>query len=203
MRHAKSDWPQDVADHERPLAKRGRRDAPRIGRWLGESGYAPGRGALLDGGAGAGDLGAGVVPAWRRRCPVPRLAVRYEPRVYEATVLGLLMLARELDPGWRTALVVGHNPGLAELTVGLAGPDAERLQAFPTAFAAVLGLPGPWADVDAGRGRAARVHRPGRPARVAGDAAGRPRPPVRRHGENRRLLAWNMVSSSSVPTAPR
>jgi len=35
LRHAKSDWP-DVPDRDRPLAKRGRRDAPRIGRWLHE-----------------------------------------------------------------------------------------------------------------------------------------------------------------------
>jgi phosphohistidine phosphatase SixA len=42
-------------------------------------------------------------------------------------------------------LVVGHNPGLAELTVGLADPAAERPPAFPTAFIAVLGLPGAWA----------------------------------------------------------
>ncbi|HXT88463.1 MAG TPA: histidine phosphatase family protein, partial [Trebonia sp.] len=40
LRHAKSDWP-DVADHERPLAKRGRRDAPVVGRWLRTSGYLP------------------------------------------------------------------------------------------------------------------------------------------------------------------
>jgi phosphohistidine phosphatase len=40
LRHAKSDWP-DVPDRERPLAKRGRRDAPRIGRWLRDHGYRP------------------------------------------------------------------------------------------------------------------------------------------------------------------
>src|ERR1700685_1820235 len=40
LRHAESDCP-DVADQDRPLAKRGRRDAPAVGRWLGQSGYAP------------------------------------------------------------------------------------------------------------------------------------------------------------------
>jgi phosphohistidine phosphatase len=40
LRHAKSDWP-DVPDRDRPLAKRGRRDAPRIGRWLHDHGYLP------------------------------------------------------------------------------------------------------------------------------------------------------------------
>ena len=37
LRHAKSDWDTDAgSDIERPLAKRGRRDAPRIGEWLRE-----------------------------------------------------------------------------------------------------------------------------------------------------------------------
>ncbi|HEU0086865.1 MAG TPA: hypothetical protein VFQ77_04335 [Pseudonocardiaceae bacterium] len=34
LRHAKSVWPQGVPDIERPLARRGRRDAPAVGQWL-------------------------------------------------------------------------------------------------------------------------------------------------------------------------
>ena len=40
LRHAKSAWP-DVPDHDRPLARRGQRDAPVIGRWLSDSGLLP------------------------------------------------------------------------------------------------------------------------------------------------------------------
>src|SRR3984885_4023586 len=43
LRHAKSAWPDDVPDHERPLAPRGRRDAPAAGDWLHRSGYVPDR----------------------------------------------------------------------------------------------------------------------------------------------------------------
>jgi phosphohistidine phosphatase len=149
LRHAKSDWP-DVADHERPLAKRGRRDAPVVGRWLGASQYVPD--AVVCSTAlrarETWDLASAELP------PGALPAVRYEPRVYEASVLGLLMLVREFDPAWRTVMIVGHNPGLAELTVGLARPDAEGVpHAFPTAAVAVLGLPGPWAEVAPGEGR--------------------------------------------------
>ena len=42
LRHAKSAWP-DVADHERPLARRGRKDAPVAGRWLRAAGLVPDR----------------------------------------------------------------------------------------------------------------------------------------------------------------
>ena len=151
LRHAKSDWP-DVADHDRPLAKRGRRDAPAVGRWLGASGYVPD--AVVCSTARRAretwDLAATGMAA---AVPGASPAVRYEPRVYEATVLGLLMLIREFDAGWRTALIVGHNPGLAELTVGLASPDSAPPQAFPTAAVAVLGLPGPWAEAAPGEAR--------------------------------------------------
>jgi phosphohistidine phosphatase len=151
LRHAKSDWP-DLADHERPLAKRGRRDAPVVGRWLGESGYLPD--AVVCSTATRAretwELAAGGLAA---AAPRARPVVRFEPRVYEATTLGLLMLVREFEPRWRTVLLVGHNPGLAELTIGLAGPGQDPPQAFPTAFVAALGLPGGWAEAAPGEGR--------------------------------------------------
>jgi len=37
LRHAKSAWPVGVGDHDRPLARRGRREAPLAGRWLNEN----------------------------------------------------------------------------------------------------------------------------------------------------------------------
>jgi phosphohistidine phosphatase len=153
LRHAKSDWP-DVADHDRPLAKRGKRDAPAVGRWLGESGYRPDAVVcstaqrarqtwelVATGLAEAGPEGSGL--------PV----IRYEPRVYEATVLGLLMLVREFPDAWRTALVIGHNPGIEGLAHGLVSPDDGPPQAFPTAAVAVLGLTGPWAEAAPGEAR--------------------------------------------------
>ncbi len=150
LRHAKSDWP-DVADHERPLAKRGRRDAPRAGRWLSRSGYVPD--AVLCSTArraretwelvagGLAEAGAAPPPA------------RYEPRLYQATVLGLLMLVREFPDAERTVLIVGHNPGLAELVHGMTAPPPEPPTAFPTAAVAVLGLAGDWARAEPGQAR--------------------------------------------------
>lgn len=138
-----------MADHERPLAKRGRRDAPAVGRWLGGRGYVPD--AVVCSTAVRARQTWDLISA--ELAPGEPAVVRYEPRVYEATVLSLLMLVREFDPAWRTAVIVGHNPGLAELAVGLAGPDEQSPSAFPTAFAAVLGLPGAWADVAPGEAR--------------------------------------------------
>ena len=151
LRHAKSDWP-DVADHERPLARRGRRDAPVVGRWLGRSGYVPdavvcstarrARETWELAAVGLTDAVPGVAPQ-----------VRYEPRVYEATVLGLLMLVREFPDDSTTVLIVGHNPSIAEFTVGLAAPPPEPPSTFPTAAVAVLGLAGDWASTGPGEAR--------------------------------------------------
>ena len=151
LRHAKSDWP-DVADHDRPLAKRGRRDAPVVGRWIGASGHAPDA-VVCSTARRARETWELVSTGLAAAAPGEPPAVRYEPRVYEATVLGLLMLVREFDAAWRTALVVGHNPGIAELTAGLASPESPPPQAFPTAAVAVLGLPGLWAEAGPGEAR--------------------------------------------------
>lgn len=145
FRHAKSGYPDGVADHDRPLAKRGLRDAPVTGRWLAENGYAPD--AVVCSTAQRArqtwELAAAGLAA---AAPGAAPKVRFEPRVYEATVLGLLMLVREFPEDQRTVLVVGHNPGLAELAVGLTEPPPAPPSGFPTAAVAVLGLPGPWAD---------------------------------------------------------
>lgn len=152
FRHAKSGYPDGVADHDRPLARRGRRDAPTVGRWLGRSGFVPetvvcstARRAVQTWELAAAGL-AEVVPD---AAPL----VRYERRVYEATVLGLLMLVRELPDRERTVLLVGHNPGIAELAVGLIAPPAQAPSGFPTGAVAVLGLSAGWADAGPGQAR--------------------------------------------------
>jgi phosphohistidine phosphatase len=156
LRHAKSAWP-DVADNERPLNDRGRRDAPAMGRWLQDGGYVP-------------DLVL-CSPTRRTRETWDLLSgelgghplVRYEQRIYEATALSLLHLLREAGGDHRTILLIGHNPGVAELAVGIAqmtdGPEAGPLdrarEKFPTAAVAVLDFKGEWADLIPGEARMA------------------------------------------------
>jgi phosphohistidine phosphatase len=155
LRHAKSDWP-DVPDRDRPLAKRGRRDAPRIGRWLHEHGYQPDVVVCSDARRArqTWDL---VAPA-RGGSP----AVRFEPRAYAASAMTLLYLAEELPSRYRTALLIGHNPGLSELASSLAAaPDIGRATdngprpgvSLPTAAVAVLEFPGDWPSLTPGHAR--------------------------------------------------
>lgn len=154
LRHAKSAWP-DVADAERPLSGRGRRDAPAMGRWLRANGYVPD--AVLCSTARrtreTWDLMAGEVGG--------NPDVSYEMRIYEATALSLLHLLREAGGRHRTVLLLGHNPGLAELAIGIAqiadGTAAKPLERvrekFPTAAAAILEFTGEWAGLTPGEAR--------------------------------------------------
>ena len=130
MRHAKSSWrEEDLADHERPLNARGRRDGPRMGEWLAAQGLAP-------------DLV--VTSSARRACataelvaaqldPPPPLLV--EADLYHAHPDAYLDAARRHGAGDRV-LLVGHNPGVEDLIQELCGVW-ERM---PTAAVAVLEL---------------------------------------------------------------
>lgn len=137
LRHAKSDWPEGVPDHERPLAARGRRDAPAAGRALAETGCLPDL-AVCSTAVRARQTWQLASAPWDTEPPV-----RYEPRVYAADVPELLDVVRHTPAEVGTLLLVGHNPGLEELVLELAGDalgdalDEVRLK-FPTSAIAVL-----------------------------------------------------------------
>ncbi len=118
LRHAKSAWP-DLPDHDRPLAGRGRGDAPAIGRWLRETGCLPdlvwcstAERATQTWQLAAAELGADP-------------PVSYEPKMYGATGGELADLVRQAPARTNTLLLVGHNPGIQELAVTLSAADAE------------------------------------------------------------------------------
>jgi phosphohistidine phosphatase len=145
VRHAKSDWPEGVADHERPLAPRGRRDAKALGTWLRAAGVVP-------------DLV--VVSTAQRARETWELAgdtlgaasrVALDDRVYAASVDELLSVVKGAPSSVGTMVLVGHNPGAEELAMLLDDgrgfdADASRLRTkFPTNGVAILDVPSAWA----------------------------------------------------------
>ena len=105
LRHAKSDWSGMESDIRRPLADRGRRQAPKAGRWLA---------ANVD----RIDL-AVVSPATRAQqtwelvsaeLPAPP-PTRIDERVYAASDRRLLAVVRDVMADINTVVLVGHNPG--------------------------------------------------------------------------------------------
>ncbi len=155
LRHAKSDWSGDEADHDRPLATRGRRQAPDAGRWLAVN-------------AGTIDL-AVVSTATRARSTWDLVSqeldhptsTRHDDRVYGASAGQLLAIVRSLDEALGTVVLVGHNPGFEDLVEALTGDHV----GMPTSALAVVELPGTWDG--AGRARA-RLRAAGRPPTPVG-----------------------------------
>lgn len=141
FRHAKSDWTGDAAsDHDRALAPRGRRAAGPMGAWLAGRGFRP-------------DLVICSTATRTKRTwslakaaftPAPK--TEFSDAVYEASAKALLEVVRGTPDEVQTLMLVGHNPGLADLVALLASsgdPEARRTlsQKFPTAAIAVLDIP--------------------------------------------------------------
>ncbi|MGW4924152.1 SixA phosphatase family protein [Streptomyces parvulus] len=137
LRHAKSARPEGVADHDRPLAARGLRDAPAAGRALAAQDRLPDL-ALCSTARRARQTWDLASAQWG----TPP-SVRHDPRLYAAGVPELLDVVREAPADVGTLLLVGHNPGLEDLITTLAGEaldDAlDRVRAkYPTSAVAVL-----------------------------------------------------------------
>ncbi|MEU6881120.1 histidine phosphatase family protein [Streptomyces sp. NPDC046712] len=151
LRHAKADWPQ-VSDHERPLAERGRTDAPVAGRRLADTGISFDL-ALCSSAVRTRETWKLAVSELPHR---PRTV--YEERLYEASLGELIALLNEVSDEVKDLLVIGHNPGmhgLADALSGAAEGDAlARMNrgGFPTSAFAVVGFNGSWKSVEHGVG---------------------------------------------------
>lgn len=127
MRHAKSSWKDaSLADHDRPLNKRGQRDAPRMGALLCAEGLVPGH--II------------ASSARRARATAEQIAevtecdhVEIDSGLYHASVMTWLETLERL-PSCSPVLCVGHNPGLEHLLEILTG----EWHRMPTAAIAVI-----------------------------------------------------------------
>ncbi|HZD26735.1 MAG TPA: histidine phosphatase family protein [Alphaproteobacteria bacterium] len=161
LRHAKSsrDDPR-LADAERPLAPRGRKAVPKVGRALGEG---PGRPDLVLCSAArrAVETWEGLAPQLGAEVPAKLLK-----SLYMASPSRLLATVRRAPDAVDRLLLVGHNPGLEELALRLAGSGEraalERMAVkFPTgAFAELRFAAARWADIGPGGGELRRFVRP-------------------------------------------
>ena len=116
LRHAKSSWKDlTVPDFDRPLKDRGRKAAKRIGKYLAAEKLS--------------DPLVACSPAVRTRetaeivlkhAHLP-VEVRYEERIYEASLRDLVHLVSEIPDDKQVVILIGHNPGFEELLAYLTG----------------------------------------------------------------------------------
>lgn len=139
LRHAKSSWDDPATvDHERPLNKRGKRDAPRVGSYLAAMSLIP-------------DLVLSST-ARRARKTAEKSAkaggfkdrIRLCRELYLAEASTIVAVLQEIDDAIARLLVVGHNPGLEDMLRALTGQQLR----LPTATLVHLTLQvDTWRDV--------------------------------------------------------
>ncbi len=147
LRHAKSSWDDpELPDADRPLTARGERAAANLARQLAHAGVAPGL-VLCSPARRARQTLELILPALGD--PV----VLVEEGLYAAGAPALLSRLRRLPAGVREAMLIGHNPGIHELALLLAGtgaPESLR-ERFPTGALISLRLEAAtWGDVHRG-----------------------------------------------------
>ena len=110
VRHAKSDWKNStLTDRQRPLNKRGERDAPVMGRRIVDHGIRP---SLI--------IVSPAVRAWTtatliaREINYPFEFLQREDALYLASLDDLLAAVMAQDDGFNSLMVVAHNPGLTQ-----------------------------------------------------------------------------------------
>jgi phosphohistidine phosphatase len=136
LRHAKSSWKHpELPDHDRPLAGRGKRAAKAIAKHIRAQQFVPEL-VLCSTARRARETLERLEPA------LGRAPVRLERELYGASARELLARLRGLPDDVGSVLVIGHNPGIRELAVELAGSAPELAGKFPTATLATLAFHG-------------------------------------------------------------
>lgn len=131
IRHAKSSWKDaDLSDFDRPLNKRGRRNAPLMGGVIRELGLRFDR--IVSSPAKRAITTARLIAA---ELDYPKNRIETHKKIYLAGVAELLQRVHALDPHQQRIALVGHNPGLTEFCNYLSG---EQIDNLPTCAVAVL-----------------------------------------------------------------
>jgi phosphohistidine phosphatase len=141
VRHAKSSWKDaTLADRDRPLNRRGNRDALKMGDQLADLVGAP---DLIVSSPATRALATARIVADVVGYPVD--GIREDERIYEASPAEILEVVRELDDERDRVFLFGHNPGLTDLVNELSEP---AIDSVPTCGVVEFRLTADrWADV--------------------------------------------------------
>jgi phosphohistidine phosphatase len=145
MRHAKSNWDDaSLRDFDRPLAERGRRDAPRMARALVALDSAPDF-IVSSPAARARETIEAVRSEGQLIAPL-----EFDENIYDASTAALMRIVRRLPDEHRRVLMVGHNPGFEDLLTRLTG---ERGRMPTAAIACIEFQVDRWDDIEDGQGK--------------------------------------------------
>ena len=144
IRHAKSSWADEgQSDFDRPLKGRGEKDGKRMIRWMRDQDARPEQ--IISSDAARTRATAEFV---REGYGVPIDRVRFDHRLYAASVDVLLSVLREVSEGVASVALVSHNPESTEFVNALAG--GKVIEKLPTFGIAMLNVPVSWSEVSFG-----------------------------------------------------
>jgi phosphohistidine phosphatase len=149
LRHAKSSWDEPVSDHERGLAPRGRRATKALAAFLAHEPRCPDL-VLCSSARRATE----TLDPLRSALGDPRTSV--EDDLYGASASQWIDRLRGVDESLTSVMIVGHNPGLADLVLAIADPSPMRERArekFPTGALATIEHELAWRDLGPGGAR--------------------------------------------------
>lgn len=132
LRHAKSSWKYaELSDYDRPLNSRGKRDAPRMGKYLRQQGLIPDQ-ILTSSAKRARKTANKVAKSCGYTGKVKKIDAFYDavPGIYFETL-------QALPDKYQRVMVVGHNPTMEGLVNYLTG----QIEQMPTAALAHIDLP--------------------------------------------------------------
>jgi phosphohistidine phosphatase len=148
LRHAKSSWGESgLADHDRPLAPRGRRAAKLIAEHLRRERVVPAL-VLCSSARRTRETLERIAPALGEH-----VRVQIERELYAAPEHGLLERVRAVEDGVESVMLIGHNPGVEQLALRLAASGASLAavrRKYPTGALATLEFAGRWRELGPG-----------------------------------------------------
>ncbi len=147
VRHAKSSWKYpNLNDFERPLNKRGRKNAPFMGKVLKKLKVAPD--LVISSPANRAAMTARVIAA---AINYPLEKIRYTETIYEFGENALVDVVKQIDDAANKVMVVGHNPALTAMANTIADQPVSNI---PTSGVFCVDLDiSSWANISAHCGK--------------------------------------------------
>jgi phosphohistidine phosphatase len=144
LRHAKSSWKDaSLPDFDRPLKGRGQDAAKQMGEFLASKKVSL---STLISSPSVRTRETIEILLRHARLPVEPL---FDQRIYEASLATLLQVVSEISADHKTAVLVGHNPGMEELLAFL----THETKHMPTCALARISLDVSWKEVGRGVGK--------------------------------------------------
>lgn len=123
VRHSKSSWKNPgLSDFERPLNKRGKRDAPFMGKLLAKRGVRP---ELIFSSPAKRALKSAKIIAEEIGYPLEEIVT--QAKIYDASVADLIEVIHDFDNIYREVMLFGHNPGITGLVNYLSDFELDNL----------------------------------------------------------------------------